>query len=150
MLSQTKYILVIIAVLLLILYFINDSKLTNSVKDNFKTISQPLNKINNKCNPTVLVSSSSNFCDCSGTSYHNQYALYDSNDNKKYDVIAKCNLGDNQWRWRAVGTSIRYNHPNYTNCSKSGIENYHLYACKANNDSSDFSLWDNENRKWVA
>jgi hypothetical protein len=150
MLNQTKYILVIIAILILILYFINDSKIMNNVKDNFQTVSQSLNRINNRCNPVVLGASSNNSCDCSRTSYHNKYAAYDSNDNKTYDVIAKCNLGDNQWRWRAVGTNIRYNHSNYTNCSKSGMENYHLYACKPNKNSSNFSLWDKENGKWVA
>lgn len=150
MLSQTKYILVIIAILLLILYFINYSNLTNNIKDNFTTEPSSLNRINAKCDPTILLPSSTNFCDCSGSRYHNKYALYDSNDNKKYDVIAKCNLGDNQWRWRAVGTKIRYNFLNYRNCDKSRMENYHLYACKSSNYNSNFSLWNKENRKWVA
>ena len=150
MLNQTKYILVIIAVLLLILYFINYLKSTNNVKDNFNTISRTLNKINNKCNPTILYPSSSNYCDCSGTSYHNQYALYDAHDNKTYNVIAKCGLGDNEWRWRAVGTKIRYSNSlySYDTCHKSRMDNSELYACKANKYDDRFSLWNIQKKRW--
>jgi hypothetical protein len=149
MLKQTKYILVIIVILLVILYFIKYFKSLDNIKDNFTTEPTSLNEINPRCNPTILLPSSSNFCDCSGSNYLNKYALYDSNDNKTYGVIAKCSLGDNEWRWRAVANTIKYSYPNYDNCDKSDINESDLYACKSEMNNRHFSLWDIEKRKWV-
>jgi hypothetical protein len=140
-----KYILAIILVLLTILFFIKDWNLTNNEK--FTTVSDNLNKIKNICDPYNPDTSDINDCNCK--EHKNSYALYDSNDDKNYDTIAHCNLGDNQWKWRVVASDIRYNSSNYEKCSSENMSNTNLYACKKDETNKDFALWDVKNDKWV-
>jgi len=124
--KNIKYILVTIFVLLIILFFLKYSNALNN-GEGFYTNGNILNKIKPGCDPTHPLrhpTKDSNNCDCSGR-HLNEYALYNSNDDRLYDSIVKCKYVEDKKKseWTKVTNEIRYNSDSYKKCNNTPHQN---------------------------